>query len=416
MEKEVDLRSYLQVLIKKWKWILGFSVLAVILTFIGTSFLTPTYRATALVTIAIPRETVLASLTSEEVNPQFQTISNKNLLFKGYAELALSDQVLTNVLENLDPIPGDMHDVSSLRAILKARSGEDPSLLRLSASYSDPEMVATITNLWASLFVPWANEVYGITGEEQVRFFEIQLLTAAQDLEVAEEDLIEFQSSNNVTIIGNELASSNQRQADYLALKSSLIILEQDIRSLRDLLAEERGNDLAFSDGLTAIGLQLRAFNVDTAVPFQISMDSAESLTGKTREEQIVFLDNLADLIQDRISQIDEELARLEPTILALQKEVQEIETENNRLERNRISAEETYTALSRKVQEEYISSQEISSGVRLASKATVPSKPVEPRRLILSVIAGMFVFFATSFAILIMYWLQTASSFTQND
>lgn len=416
MEKEVDLRSYFYGLINNWYWILGLTILATVLTFIVTSFLPHRYQSTALVTITVPREIILASLTSESVDPKFETVTDKNLLFKGYAELALSDQILEDVLIRLDPPPEDISDVTSLRNILSAGPGEDISVLRLSAKYSDPQEATKIVNLWASLFVPWANQVYGLQGEEQISFYETQLADASENLEKVEEELIHFQSSNNRAIIENELNFAIQSQTDYLILKKSLVLLEQDIASFRDLLKEGRRNVLTFSDALTIIALQLRVFNAETAVPLQINVDSAENLVRSSREEQLDFLESLISTIQGKISQVDSELSQVEPTILELQKELQETENKGNQLERNHKAAEETYTALSRKVQEEYVSSQEASSGVRLASKASIPKRPIEPQRLILTVLAGLFTFFAVSFAVLVIYWLRSTANNEQNE
>ena len=58
MEDEIDLREYIAVLIKYWRWIVAASVLAAVVAFVVSSFLPRTYEATASVLMTNPRKRI----------------------------------------------------------------------------------------------------------------------------------------------------------------------------------------------------------------------------------------------------------------------------------------------------------------------------------------------------------------------
>jgi uncharacterized protein involved in exopolysaccharide biosynthesis len=55
MEEEIDLREYVLVLLKYWKWILGTTLAAAMVALVVSFFLPPTYEATALVVVKPPQ-------------------------------------------------------------------------------------------------------------------------------------------------------------------------------------------------------------------------------------------------------------------------------------------------------------------------------------------------------------------------
>ncbi len=82
--------------------------------------------------------------------------------------------------------------------MLRASLGSDPSLLKLYAKNTDPEVAAEIANGWAELFVSWANKKFGDSSEEQLLFYEQRLEEAAAELKAAENALVEYQAQNRL--------------------------------------------------------------------------------------------------------------------------------------------------------------------------------------------------------------------------
>ena len=391
LEEEIDLRPYIEALIQHWKFIVGLAVLAAVIAFAIVSFRPPTYEATALVAVTVPQQLVLESLTQDDLAPSFTAVNKSTTYTKAFPELAVSGELLQKLLQELDQTQLATGNVEQLQKRLEAEVGSDPTIIRLTATAESPEQAATIANTWANLFVPWANDVFGDGGDERVLFFETQLGDAQTRLTEAEQTLSQFQAENRTNIISNTLASYNQTQADLLAEQRDLRVLLQDVHSLQAQLQAQPGNETAsLAHQLTALNLQLRAFNADTENALQLQIAPETELTGPDGEALADFLASLAAALENRTAQIEIDLADLEPQILALQQQLQEAETEYGRLSRARNEAEETYIALSRKMTEERISAQDTTGGVRLAGLAIVPSEPAGRGRLLAAAVAGI--------------------------
>ena len=131
-----------------------------------------------------------------------------------------------------------------------------------------------------------------------------------------------------------------------------------------------------------------------TAVmPWQIQVDATQA-NDRTPSEQAAALAGLQSTLSSQLQAVNSTLTDLEPQTLAVQQSKQEAETENARLVRNYTLAEETYSALASKVEEERITSQDVNSGVKLVGKTAVPSEPTKPS-LFLNVLVAMMLGFA---------------------
>lgn len=403
MEEEIDLRAYVLVLLKYWKWIVGIVVAAAIVALLVSFLLPPTYEATALVVITKPRYVM-------RFDPRIEPLNNIQPIYKAYPELATSDEVLHELLARLNPRPEKLETLQDLRGIVGAKSGADPSVIRLTVRHRDPEAAAHIVNLWAEIFVRRANEIYGTEARSQLQFYQQQLERARAELNSAEKALVEFQARNRGSVLQNQLDSYRQMQADYLAAQRQILYIVQDIRGLREQLSRQPADRPAtLADQLTALFLQIKAFNAQASAPIQLQVDSVAALSEKSLPEQIAFLDDLVRVLEAKSAEIETRLAELEPQILALQAELQEIRTEEDRLTRARDVARETYMTLARKVEEARIAAEDVSTGeIRLASQAAVPEKPVGPRKLLNTAVAGVLGLMLAVFGAFVVEWWQS--------
>jgi uncharacterized protein involved in exopolysaccharide biosynthesis len=388
LEEETDLRPYIEALISKWYWLVGAAVVAGIVAFVVSSFLPPSYEATALVAVTQPTEIV-------EFDSRIRSVDDNQPL-EAYPEIALSDELMLGLLPEVSAMASDIQSVEDVRGLLEAAAGADPSLLRLTVTHGDPDKTAAIANLWAELFVTRANEIYGNQGGEQLAFFQEQLAEAELELAEAEEALIEFQARNRSEILNNQLQALQQTQANQLGKREEIESILQDVQGL--LVQVETGS--TYGAQLAALLLQVRTFgggqqgSAETAVrPWAIQVDATQA-NDRTPSEQAAALAGLQSTLSSQLQAVRSTLTDLEPQILAVQQSKQEAETENARLVRNYTLAEETYSALASKVEEERITSRDVNSGVKLVGKTAVPSEPTKPS-LFLNVLVAMMLGFA---------------------
>ena len=387
MEDEIDLRPYIETLLRGWKWVVGtavaFAIIALLITFITP----PIYEATAMIAITDSRDVIQLDSRIREVDEEQPA--------RAYPQLAKSDDLLQRVLVELDPAY-ELETIFDLENMLEVNSGNDIRLLLLTVTADDQVKASQIANVWAEQFVPWANEIYGTQSSAEVPLFERQLTETQSMLETAENALIEFEARNQSVTISNTLAFHIQTQTTYLVAQRESQAILQDVQRLRDKLESQLASgDVSSADQMTSMLLQLKALNLVESellgFPLTIQIDEGSRLIGESGADQIAFLDDLSRMLEAKLVEINENLADLEPQILVLQRQLQELKTESAKLARNYELAEETYLALAYQLEEERMAAQDVTSYVRLASKAAIPEEPANQARMLIVVFGGMF-------------------------
>ena len=403
MEQEIDLREYIRVLIRHARWIAALAILAAVAALVISFLLPPTYEATALVVITKARYIM-------RFDPKFETVNDIQQPYKAYPALAMSDDLILETMAAMNPpLPEEEQDLTRFRNKLEAASGSDPSVVELRASYKDADVAAYMVNTWADVFVNRVNELYHESAQD-ARFFENQLATAGEALEKTEEGLIAFEARNEINILSAQTNALKNQLAAYLEAQNAIELVIQDAASLKARVASQTGGDSLLTDDLAALLLQIEALSLKSEVPLQLQVGGDASLSGMAQQELVAFLDGLMTALETQSDELEAKTAGVEPKLLRLQGELQKFTTEQDRLVRARDVARDTYTTLARKVDEARIAAQDESGEVRLASYAAVPTKPVSPRKMINTVVAGALGLLLGVFgAFAIEYWRQEA-------
>ncbi len=400
-DQEISLRPYIEAVLSKWYWILGLGLLAGIIAYVATTVLvSPTYEATALVSITEPRQRV-------QFDPRIITVE-ENQPLRAYPEIARSDELLST-LQSESPV-ASAFSLQHLRSMLKATPGSDPSLLKLTAVNADPEVAAAMVNDWAELFVTWANRTYGDSSEEQLTFFEQRLEDAAADLREAEDALVEYQAQNRSAVLANELEVLERIHANLLAKEGEIELLSQDIESLLAATQDAGAQgSLTSSDQFTTLILKLRAYggpasdeNVTFPWQLQVNADNFSAESVPDLEQEVL---NLQAALAVQAEQTQAALQEIEPQILTVQKEKQEANATESLLQRNIDLAKDTHTALARTVEEKRITSQDTNTGVNLASRSSVPNFPTGPQKSLNVLAAFIAVSLLVVFVIILITW-----------
>jgi GumC protein len=410
LEEVIDLRPYIKSLLSRWRLIIGITVVVTVIGF-GVSFLLPArYQATALITITDYDQVTLSSLTIFDLDPTFAQEIQPDPLTRIYIDLAESDELLQLVLEEIEPMldeESNIDSVDDLQEKLNARIGTDFSLLILTANDSNPQLAAALVNTWANLFAPWVNEKFDSQGLQNLTFFEEQLIEAENVLNAAEANLVQHQSMNNTTTISNTLNFYDETQKNYLNDRQALLTIRQDVEYLQNqFLASPTNSQISLADQITAVNLQLSSFDPQSANLTQLQVDPGVPLIGSSRQANTDFLMALDNTLEAKINFINTALQELEPEILTFQAQLETALSENRKLVRERNAAEETYTAILRKVTEERISvAQQQVDNVMLVSEAVTPKKPMSSSRILYAIGGGVVGFMLTVISIIGFEW-----------
>lgn len=396
MDEPFDFRPYIEALLQRWHLLLGGAVLAGILA-VGLSFLLPpTYEAHTLVLIVDPSQLV-------QFDPRFETVDEIRPR-QAYPVLALSDNLLQTLLQNVASEVDEPDTLKELRKLVSVSASSDPSLLELRVEHSDPTSAALIANHWAELFVIQANQVIGDQSADQVAFYVEQRDMTRLALDEAEQILAEFQAGNRQSIVKAQLESHEMALATYLIQQHDLVLLQQDIITLRTQLTGQNGPLLA-ADQLALMLIYERVFGArDASLTMELQMDGASEPT-TSREQAISSLDTLQTALTTRSNNLIEQINQLEPAILAVQQELEVLTTDEDELRQTARLALETYTSLVRKVAEEQITSQDTSRGLRLASPAIIPQEPVAPQKVLNGLLAAMVALVSLTAVVLFRHW-----------
>jgi succinoglycan biosynthesis transport protein ExoP len=386
IEDEIDLRKYIFILFRHW-WLIGLAGLLAALAALVVSFImVPTYETTALVAITGARYEF-------EFNPLDESESSARLgipPYKAMLALATTDDLLIIVMADLkDNLPSEVEDLEDFRGMVEAKASSDPSVLEFIGSARSPELAAQISNTWASRYVSYVNDIYLPKSDDQV-FFTTQVEEARLELKSKEDALVDFQARNEAAVLQARLNARENLLNSYHGTQNSLIIIKRNVRALRiQLEALHPDSQVSLGDDLAALGLQIQALNAYGA-PIEVQLGEEPSLSRRTAGELANYLTDLENTIEEELTDLEMEIASLPDEILQLQKQIQEVTTEENRLITNVDLAREAFLSLSRKLEETQILSQSTEGDARLASTAAPPIKPVSPRKLFNTAVAGV--------------------------
>ena len=134
--------------------------------------------------------------------------------------------------------------------------------------------------------------------------------------------------------------------------RTRLGMIIQNIAALRSqLAAQPAGEVINTGDDLTALLLQLQAFNAQSNT-VQLQISGLQTPTTRTNAQGITFLDELVKNIQSRTEEIDAQLAPLESQTLDLQQRISQIDVQEQRLEQDNELAQTVYSTLANKFAE----------------------------------------------------------------
>jgi len=403
-EDEIDLRSYVNVLLRYWWIVVGVPLLAIIVAGIyGFAMVKPGYQATALVAITSPRYIV-------QFAPEFETVplNQRQVPLRAYPMLATSADLLQRVLPQVsDRLPQEMRSLSSLRGMVSAKSGSDASIIELSVSGGDPELIAYVANAWADEFAVMVEEVYGQSADE-IAAFEQQLDQAAERRDAAEQAMIDFQSHNATAVLEAKIQDQKNALASYLGTQRAIERVVQDATNLRERLAlQSGGNKASFADELSALMLEVNSLS--SGVSLQLQIQGGDALSDKTVSEQMAFLDNLVTTLADKKEELVASASEIQPELQALQQQLEMARTEEARLADERGIARDLYHSLSLKLEEARLARETDGREVQVAARAVPPAYPNSPRRMMMLGIAGVLGFMIGVFAAFTINFFRTA-------
>jgi succinoglycan biosynthesis transport protein ExoP len=396
VEEEIDLREYIDVIIRRWKWIAGITLAAVITAAIVSFFLlAPTYEAKAGVVIVKSKSDIVfepkyRTLTEEELGSLGIDVNARRKALEALVKnSSVASEVIVELGSTLEP---EERDVNTLLEMVETEANGD--LISIKIKGEDPSKIMAIANAWGKDYEEYVNGLYG--GRPQSPGdIQPQVAEAESSYQEAEDALAKFTGDNQIDTLTLEIGAKQNTLADYYATERQLDRLIADARALRDQSRQETASSATGTgNSLSIMLLQASAFTLlspGLPVQLQLAFDERAGLES-TVEEQAQVLDALLSTLEARREEVQSLIVEgsLQQEILQLQEQLERERARKQELTSARDLAWETYDTLARKEAEVGVASQVTDTEVRFAVPAVEPKKPVGPKKKLNIAIAGV--------------------------
>ena len=199
-EEEIDLRKYINVLLKRKGVIILIFLFAVITAALVSYFyLKPVYEASTILMISKPKYQV-------ELEPKIQTQFTPEVSLATYESLIKDREIEEEVIKklNLDQPPYELTP-DNLQGMITIESLKNTNLIKMNLQTGDPKLAKDIANVWAALFVEKNKDLNLQESKEAQGFIEEQLKISKQNLSKIEEEIREFNETNKIDAMDKEI-------------------------------------------------------------------------------------------------------------------------------------------------------------------------------------------------------------------
>ncbi len=209
-EEEIDLREYINVLLKRKGIIIIIFLIAIIIAVLVSYFvLKPVYEANVVITVSKPK--IKNSLVDE-------------ISLEGYKSLIKDIEIEEELIQklNLDKLPVEVTPYD-LERMITIELPKNTNLIKMNLQASNSKLTKDIINTWATLFVEKNKKLYFDEVKKAKTDVEEKLKHAEKDFFEIEEKIMRFHETSCVEIIGDEI---KYKTAEILGYRSRLVDIQ----------------------------------------------------------------------------------------------------------------------------------------------------------------------------------------------
>jgi uncharacterized protein involved in exopolysaccharide biosynthesis len=362
LEDEIAWRHYVEVLGRRWKWIVSLAIAAIAVAGIASLLVPPTYEATATV-VGLANSQTPGSPSPAVLSPQVQLT------------LISSPEIASKVIPQLNkPSSSTPVDPSALSRQVQVRTDpNDKSLFRVVAQANSPKLAADLANAWAGAAVALLNQQPQDALRQSIASLEQDKGKAQSDLQVAEENLKRLERDSQLALLTQEISRTQQALTLQVAQRESVRAYLTQAQTLKQQV--QQGQVTLTAEML--LNLQTTASASDTSFIVQPSQ-----LTTLTKAEQMDRLNALSAALLAKQTALDQSVERLMQQASDLQRQLND--KENLLIEPRRIrdSAQADYDAAVAQWRNATARLVEAQNAAWVVSRATPPDSPAQPKPL----------------------------------
>ncbi len=404
MEEEIDLREYINVILKRKGFIILIFLIAVITAALVSYFvLQPVYEANVVITVSEPK---IKNLLVNEISLE----DHKSLI----KDIEIEEELIRKL--NLDKPPVEVTPYD-LERMITIELPKGTNLIKMNLQAVSPKLTKDIINTWATLFVEKNKKLYFDEVKKVKINIEGELKSVEQDLFKIEEKLIILNRTSNVEMIEYEVMYKIEKMLSY---ESRLVDVQL---SLEKEKAEEEYI-------ITAINKQEKILKLNKLIVddqffrqflSDITDDNLEitNLTYVSEQINPIYYNLVQQLTLTNISinsliaeenQLKKNINDLNISLEAIKEALKEESTERElilyQLNREHSAKEKLYDHLYKQAEEIQLTEIAEADLLKIASLAYEPRAPIKPNKKLNILIAGVLGLFVGIFvAFFLEFW-----------
>jgi polysaccharide biosynthesis transport protein len=399
-EEEINLREYINVLLKRKSIILLIFLIAVITAALVSYFyLKPVYEANAVIAVSKPK--IINSLIDEISIEDY-----KNLI----KDVEIEEELIQKL--NLDKPPTEVTPYD-LERMITIEIPKDTNLIKINLQAENSKLTKDIINTWATLFVEKNKKLYFEEVKKAKIGVEDKLKYVEQDFFEIEEKMIEFNETGYVKTIEDEI---EYKATKILSFKSRLIDIQLSLEK-ESAEKEQVSAALIEQDKI----LKLNKSIVDDQFFQQLISNITDAnlkianLTYVSEVANPIYYNLAQQLISTNISinsliaeenQLEKNINNFNVSIEDLKKELTEKKLILSQLNREYSAKEKVYNIFYKQAEEILLTETAEADLLKITSLAYEPRVPIKPNKKLNILIAGVLGLFVGIFvAFFLEFW-----------
>ncbi len=412
MEEEVDLRDYINVLVK-WKWlIIWITVISMLVAGVYSYVIAkPIYESSGMLLVNPKNAKVNITSPGELLNPLTYL---PEISVATYTSIVKSTNVEEKVLDDLKlDLPPYNFTVDSFDKIIQVGNPKNTTLIKVSVQLGDPNIAKDVVNDILQETVKYVNYLNTYQLKVNSSSLEKQYLAAKDELEQVQKSIAEFNSQrDNLSNLSQERdtykTALNSYLSQLLSLDAQINQYKQQITEAENKLKNEREyltTEKSILDDPLISQLAQDLSNENIIYLSKLKVNSQEinpvylNLKAKLANYAITLsgLNARKDTLNALITQAQDKIHQLDEEINAKQLQLDQL---NRRL----AIAKNNYSQIANNYEQSKLAQDNILASLTIATEPVVPTHPVKPKKLFNIAVAGTAGFF---FAILLAFFLE---------
>lgn len=433
----MELKQYWQILWKRRWWVVLAFMTVVLATGVITFTMPPVYQASTKILLEQKDKTLSAIGEKMSDFAQLSTLSRTGSPLDTQAELLKSVPIVSQVIKRVnlrDPVTGDLISSERFLKSAKVTTIKGTDILQISFEHTDPIITTQVSDVWAQAFVEQNKMANRLEASSAAKFIQQQLTKTKEELGKAETALRDYKQSNGAVDLTEEARANVQSMAEleaqyrqasaanaeaqtrvgalrrqigsnaHEAMASTAMSQDPTIQKLRQQLLEAETNPILSNASLTPNHPEVKQLQAQIGVLRRTLAQQAADVIGQqygggvkanmdpirqgltkdlvAAEVEALGYQTRVDSLGKMVGSFNGKMATLPNKELAL-----------TRLMRNASVTAELYKMLLQKYEETRIQEAMNVGNVRIVEEATLPEKPIRPKKLqnmLVAIVVGL--------------------------